>query len=76
MGRTGITEGPNPTTVTGVVGERTFSDPYLADPVEPRPPGCQCDHPVPLELDAGESSHCLKCGLPSPRTVMPLLTDC
>jgi hypothetical protein len=68
----GQTRQPSP----GWFGERTFSDPYLADPVEPRPPGCQCDHPVPLELDAGESSRCLKCGLPSPRTVMPLLTDC
>jgi hypothetical protein len=61
----------------GWFGEQTFTRPYLADPVEPRPLGCQCDHSLPLELDADGPGRwrCLKCGLPARRR-LPLLTDC
>jgi hypothetical protein len=51
-------------------GERTFSDPYVSDPVEERPPWCICDRPAYLKIDVDAAARCVKCGLSSPRTVI------
>jgi hypothetical protein len=63
MGRTGITEGPNLTTVTGGgLVSRPLPDPYVSDPVEQRPPWCICDPAALLRLDADGPPGSAKCG--------------